>query len=98
LLQEDETEANNDVTSKDKAGGDVKKEVKVAFDVITKEPVTDIEDTVTDVEMRNRKLEALDKIKYLNTISSIFTPLVTPPPLPHIHTHKIILRKSYLHF
>ncbi len=87
MLQEDETEATNDVTSKDKAEGDVKKEVKVAFDVITKEPVTDIEDTVTDVEMRNRKLEALDKIKYLNTISSfsIFTPLITPPPPPHSH-------------
>lgn len=63
INEEDEAEV-----AAEKAGNDVKAQIgngltTVQTEVAAKEPVPDIEDTVRDVEMTNRKLEALDKIK-----------------------------------
>ena len=67
INEEDETEASSD----NKNGGGQPENVAVAADkedkpeteAPPKEHIPDIEDTVGDVEMKNRKMEALDKIK-----------------------------------
>lgn len=71
INEEDETEAANESKNGDgKNGNDavavgvgVGKEDKPETEAPSKEVVPDIEDTVGDVEMKNRKMEALDKIK-----------------------------------
>ena len=67
INEEDETEASGD----NKNGGGQPENVAVTADkedkpeteAPPKEHIPDIEDTVGDVEMKNRKMEALDKIK-----------------------------------
>lgn len=68
INEEDETEASSD----NKNGGSqpenvaavaADKEDKPETEAPPKEHIPDIEDTVGDVEMKNRKMEALDKIK-----------------------------------
>ena len=65
INEEDETEATNDKNGGSPTGkvADGNKEEKPETEAPPKDPVPDIEDTVGDVEMKNRKMEALDKIK-----------------------------------
>jgi hypothetical protein len=58
INEEDENENGN---------GSEAKEAQTGNDVTGKEPVPDIEDTVADVDMKNRKMEALDKIRLIFT-------------------------------